>query len=99
MFPARLTVQAMLRIGQRLQARALNSGATDLAEAIGPILEFRQRPPNLLQRSLNLALQRYSHSLIKGIGGIVSDVIAVANAIVFGGFEPLQLLFEFRVFF
>jgi hypothetical protein len=96
-FLACLTIQATLRVGQYLQAGTVDPGTAGLAEAVGSVVEFNQCSLHFLQRGFDFAVECHSHSLLKGVGRIISDMIAVADALVLRGLEPFQLLLQFRL--
>jgi hypothetical protein len=79
-----LAAQAASCIRQSLQASSIDPGTTHLAKTIGPIAELVQSLLDLFQRGLNLALKRHAYSLLKGLGAIVGNVIAVTDAFVLG---------------
>jgi hypothetical protein len=80
-----LAGQAASRVGQGLQASSIDPGTAHLAKTIGPIAKLVQSPLDLFQRGLDLALKCHTHSLLKGLGAIVGNVIAVSDAFVLDG--------------
>jgi hypothetical protein len=75
-------------VRQRPQSSTVHPGTTNLTDAISSIVELGQGPLYLPQRGLDLTLERHAHSLLKGIGAVVGDVIAVANTLVLDSLKP-----------